>query len=201
MSVRLMAPLGAVLALSACVVAPAPFIAVPGYNKDSASFQADEASCRQDASRAAYAGASQSSEPGGAPAIGTRSGNEAAWDRYDQQFAQCMATRGNGVEPQPSEGYGYGSPYGGYGYGYGYGGYGYPYGVAFGYPFGGFYGGVYDGFGLGFGYGGFGRFGYGGYGRFGGYGGFGGYGVVGFFGVGFGHGGGFGGHGGGGGHR
>ena len=182
MSIRLLAPLCAALALSACVVAPAPVVAVPGYNKDQTAFEADQTACRQEGSQAAYAGAAQSSttQPS-APAIGTRSGNEAAWQRYDEQFAQCMSARGDSIEPTSYQGYGYGYgygyPYAPYGYGYGYGypygvGFGYPYGVGFGYPFGGFYGGVYDGFGLGFGYGGFGRFGYGrfgygGYGRFG----------------------------------
>ncbi len=182
MSVRLLAPLGAALALSGCVVAPPQVVAVPGYNKDSGAFEADQASCRQEASQAAYSGTSHSSETSDPAPIGTRSGNEAAWQRYDDQFAQCMSARGDSLEPLPSQGYGYGYPYAAYGYPYA--GYGYPYAVGFGYPFGGFYGGVYDGFGLGFGYGGFARFGYGrfGYGRFG-------YGYRGGFHGGFGHGG------------
>ncbi len=180
MFVRVAAPLGAVLALSACVVAPAPVVTVPGYNKTEAAYEADEASCRQEGSQAAYSGTAQAPAPGGPPAIGTRSGNEAAWDRYDQQFASCMAAHGNSVAAAPYAGYAYpnGYPYAGYaypyaGYAYPYAFYGYPYG--FGYPFG-----FYDGIGFGFGYG---RFGYGrfGYGRSG-YGGFGHVGFAGHFG-------------------
>ncbi len=187
MSVRILAPLGAALALSACVVAPPAVVAVPGQGKDPSTFQADEAVCKQQASQAAYAQAGQ-------PAMSTRSGNEAAWQRYENTYTQCMVANGDSVEPVPT-GYGYG------GYPYGYGS---PYGADYGYGYGGFYPGFYGGFypgfyggfypGFGFGYGGFGygRFGYGFGGRFGYGGGFGGGfrgGVGGGFGGGF-HGGG-----------
>ncbi len=189
-------PLGAALALGGCVVATQPaLVASPGQGKSQASFQQDEASCRQQASQAAYA------SPGaGAPPVDTttRSGNAASWQRYDTAYAQCIAGHGDTVQPLA-----YAPGYGGYAYPYGGYAYGYPYPYGYGYPFGfvypGYFGGFYPGIGFGFGYGGFGygRFGYG-YGRGFGYGGY-GHG----FGGGFGHGG-FGGGGGfhgGGGHR
>ncbi len=183
-SSRFVIPLGAALTLGGCVVATPPtLVAAPGQNKDAAAFERDESSCRQQASQAAYI----SQAPGGAPVdTKSRSGNAAAWQRYDTSYAQCMTGHGDSVQPAAWAGvYGgypaaYGYPYGVYGYPFAYG---YPYGLGyFGYP--GFYGGFYPGFGFGFG-----GFGFGGYGRFGG-----------GYGGGFGHGG-FGGHGGGGGHR
>ena len=168
----------ATLALAGCAAAVTPIVAVPGPNKDAATFQKDEAACR--------VAASQAVTPTGA-------NSNAKWAGYFSAYAQCANAHGDHVQPVPWNlaNVGFGQPYPAYGYGYGYPGYGYAgygYGGAYdpffyGYPYG-----VYPGF-FGFGYGfGYGRFGYG-------YGG-------GFHGGGFHGGGGFGGggfHGGGGG--
>ena len=152
----------ATLALAGCAAAVTPVVAVPGPNKDVATFQKDETACRSDAAQAA--------SPAGA-------NTNTKWASYFAAYTQCANAHGDHVQPVPWNvaNVGFGTPYpayGGYGYGgYGYGGYGYgyPYGYDpffYGYPYG-FYPGFF-GFGYGFGYG---RFGYG-YGGFRGGGGF-----------------------------
>ncbi len=146
--------LAAGLGLSACATAAVPVAAVPGPNKDAATFQKDEAACRAEAGRAAYPAAGATTSGQGARASG---GTEGAWGAYFAAYSQCEASRGNPVQPVPwsvytgyPPAYGYAAAYGYpyYGWGYPYYGWGYPWGA---YP--GFYPGFvafYGGFGYGF---------------------------------------------------
>jgi hypothetical protein len=183
--VREAAPLGIALTLAACAYQPPgpQLIVLPGTGKDLAAFQQDDAICRQHAvAHTGYTspGPSSTTGPTGGPALGIGTPSSATAATLDPAgteppdaagYLQCMAARGDSVQPQATDAdraYAYGYTYGypdAYGYGYGYG-YGYPY------PFydGGFYGG-FGWYGGGWGHRGFGHrgFAHGGYGR-GGYG-------------------------------
>jgi hypothetical protein len=189
---RGLAPLTLVLALGACATSPGSALTVlPGPGKDQAAFQQDALVCQQhavahtgynapvpSAAAGSAAGAANTVPPGGAQPF-----DEAG-------YLQCMASRGDTVQAQPSayaagtDPYGYAWPYG---YPYAYPG-GYPTGFGYPYPF--YDGGLYGGFGFGFGHGRFDhdRFAHGGFGhdRFA----HGGFGHGGFGHGGFGHGGG-----------
>jgi hypothetical protein len=159
--VRQVVPLGA-LALAGCVTPPPTspaFVVVPGSTKTMAEFQQDDSICRQHASAltgydtpaqnatggAVPNGASGTSaaqppgkttssaaatEPskGASPPI-TGQPNEVAYD-------QCMAARGNLVQPAPQP---YDATYAGYGY------------YDFGFPYADYYDGFYGGWGWGVG--------------------------------------------------
>jgi hypothetical protein len=208
------APIGVALALAACASPPPGYsVAVlPGIGKDTAAFQQDEQVCQQHAvAHTGYTNRALSAPPetpagitpnGTAPAAPANAAANAVVPPGVQPFdatgyLQCMAARGDTVQPQP---YGYADaayPYGNvYPDGYAYG---YPYAADYPYPF------YDDGFYGGFGWGGFGNghfhqggfvhrgFGHGGFAR-------GGFAHGGFAHGGFAHGGFGGGHGGGG-HR
>jgi hypothetical protein len=214
--VRIVAPLAAGLALAACATPqPGPPVTVlPGKGRDLAAFQQDDAICQRHAvALTGYGDLAQPATPqapvgtppastayGTSPATPAGSGTATAsasvplatQPENETSYLQCMAARGDTVQPQAAA-------YPTYGYAYGYpDDYGYPYPL------------YDDGFYGGFGWGGWprhGRFGgheewHGGFAHNGfGHGGFGhgGFGHGGFGHGGFGHGGG--GHGGGGGHR
>jgi len=218
------APIGVALTLAACASSPPgyPVAVLPGTGKDQAAFQQDVRVCQQHAvAHTGYTDSALSAPPDtpagitpngatqAAPLIpGNATANAVApagTQPFDAAgYLQCMAARGDTVQPQPyadaEAAYPYGSAYpDGYAYGY-------PYAAAYPYPFydDGFYGGIgWGGFGNGhFHHGGFahGGFAHGGFAHGGfAHGGFGGGFAHGGFGGGFGHGGG--GHGGGGGHR
>jgi hypothetical protein len=211
---RRLAPVAVALALGACATSPPgyPVTVLPGTGKNLAAFQQDQAVCEQHAvAHTGYGGPGQpgatnlpagtASSPrngaseGGPAGPGVTTANaavpaNAAGPGGNQPFdgvgyLQCMASRGDTVQPQPgaygATAFGYGAPYG-YAYGYPYD-YGYPY------PF--YDDAFYGGFGVvgggfahrgffhrgfvhgGFGHGGFGHggFGHGGFGHGGGGGG------------------------------
>jgi hypothetical protein len=224
--VRIVAPLATGLALAACATPqPGPPVTVlPGKGRDLAAFQQDDAICQRHA--VAFTGYGDLTQPatpkapvgtppastayGTAPATPAGSGTATAsasvplatQPENETSYLQCMAARGDTVQPlaaaYPTYGYAYGYP-DDYGYPYPfyddgfYGGFGWG-----GWPWHGRFGGHEEWHGgfahNGFGHPGFGHagFGHGGFGH-------GGFGHGGFGHGGFGHGG-FG-HGGGGGHR
>lgn len=206
-----LAPLGIALALGACASTPPPglpVVVLPGTGKDLAAFHQDELICQQHAvahtgyggptgSAAAGSpagtpgdaanGASRNGTAGGTPiAARTTAANAAVpvgAQPFDEDgYLQCMASRGDTVQPQPA-GYALAYPYDdSYAYGYPYG---YPY--AYDYPYGfydpgfvgvfGFGRGFHHGFDHGFDHGGFnhrsfahGGFAHGGLGHGGGFG-------------------------------
>ncbi len=150
--------LGGIL-LAGCAVRPPTgptVLAVPPEGKNLGQFQQEEANCRN------YA----FNQIGISPAEGANNAQTSSYSlqaRYDQAYAQCLASTGNQVQTATA----FASPYG---YGY-YPAYGYPYYSPY---FGGFYGpgfyrpGVSIGLGFGIGY----RRPFYGHGFRGGYGGF-----------------------------
>jgi hypothetical protein len=209
---RRFAPIGVALALGACATSPPgyPVTVLPGTGKDQAAFQQDQAVCEQHAvAHTGYGGPAQpgatnspagtaSTPPNGAsgatPAVPATTAATAAVPTNaavpvgNQPFdgvgyLQCMASRGDTVQPQPG---GYAATTYAYGYPYDYG---YPYPV------------YDDGFYGGFGWGGWGGWHHDGFDHrgfahegFHGGGFHGGFHGGGFHGGGFGHGGGGGGH-------
>jgi len=158
--------LGSTLALGACAAGPTPVVGLPGPNKDIATFQKEDAACRQEAGQAVH--------PASAAAPVSGNTND-QWQVFFSHYAQCETAHGNVVEPAPwatayADYLGYGVPpyaYAGYGYPYAYAGYPYFYGSPFlyGYPYPFFFG---VGYGFGYGHiGGYGHFG-GGFGHGGG---------------------------------
>jgi hypothetical protein len=144
-----LAPLGIALALGACAATlpPGPPIAVlPGTGKDLAAFQQDELICQQHAvahtgygspagsaatgrPESAENGASLNATAGAAPvAAGTTAANATVpvgAQPFDEAgYQQCMASRGDIVQPQPA---GYAAAAYRYGYLYPYP-YDYPFG-------------------------------------------------------------------------
>lgn len=156
-------PLGFALVLGACASTPPPgpsLAVLPGTGKDLAAFQQDDMICQQHAvARTGYgspAGAAEAGSPAGTAgsaangasgketagvtpvAAGTTAANAAVpvgTQPFDEAgYLQCMASRGDTVQPQPA-GYAAAYPYGdsytyafGYPYGYTYD-YGYPFGL------------------------------------------------------------------------
>jgi hypothetical protein len=122
----ILASLGATVALSACVSVQPPSpsaIVVPGQGKNLAAFQQDDLVCQRHAiAHTGYAGET----PGGL-AGGENASAPIATEALDEVgYAQCMAARGNIVQPGPPE---YAIPPDLYGNGYVAGfPYGYPYG-------------------------------------------------------------------------
>ena len=130
-------PLG--VFLGGCAINPVPVSALPGPNKDLATFQKDETACRLAAARAAYpAGTAPSGQAAGGAQMAPASGNvNAVWQAYFASFGQCESARGNLVQPVPWAvayqlylGFGYPLPYpGGYAPAFGA-----PYPAPYGYP-------------------------------------------------------------------
>ena len=173
--VRKAAPFGIALTLAACVYQSPPLSrlsVLPGKSKSLAAFQQDNAICQQHAvTHTGYNDLAPSSTTN--PSNGTGPNGSATATAIDPEppdsagYLQCMASRGNTVQP---EGTYAALPYP-YGFSYGYAdAFGYPVGYGYPYPF--YDGGFYGGFGWGGRYGGgWGRrsYGHGGFAR-GGYG-------------------------------
>jgi hypothetical protein len=84
---------GAVL-LNGCAAGPVPVSALPGPNKDVASFNRDESACRVVAAQAAYPVASQAE-------VAVSRNTNAVWDRFFTSYGQCETAKGNYVQPVP----------------------------------------------------------------------------------------------------
>ncbi|WP_428492862.1 hypothetical protein [Rhodopila sp.] len=154
---RVMA-LGVVMLLGACAASPdAAFRVLPGPGKDQAAFGQDQAVCQQHA--VAHTGYGTPAPPtaGAAAKPGAIAATGVPFDATG--YLQCMASRGDTVQAQPSA-YPLGIYPDEYPYAYQYGyPYAYSYGVPAepGYPYPFYDGALYGGLGLGFGFGG-GRF-------------------------------------------
>ncbi len=101
---RSLAWLGLSIPVSACAINPVPVTALPGPNKDFATYQKDETQCRSEAAKAAYA-----------PNQGAGNVNT-SWQTFFTAFGKCESARGNLVQPVPwavaYQNYlGYGMPY------------------------------------------------------------------------------------------
>ena len=154
---RLM-PLGMVMLLGACAASSGPaFSVLPGPGKDAAAFGQDQRVCQQHA--VAHTGY-DAPVPPAAGAAGGLGASAAPGVPFDSTgYLQCMASRGDTVQAQPST-YAAGIYPDDYPYAYQYG---YPYAYQYGfpaepgYPYPFYNGALYGGLGLGFGFGG-GRF-------------------------------------------
>ena len=84
------------IALNGCAAGPVPVSALPGPNKDVASFNRDETACRTQGAQAAYPATAA-----GQPTV-SQSGNvNVVWDRFFTSYAQCEKAKGNYVQPIP----------------------------------------------------------------------------------------------------
>lgn len=156
---RGLAPLGVALLLGACATSSgAAFSVLPGPGKDQAAFQQDMLVCQQHAVAHTGYNAPVPTAAAGAAANPVDTVAPGGTQPFDATgYLQCMASRGDTVQAQPTA-YAAGIYPDGYSYPYGYPyAYGYPTGYGLPGPF--YDGGLYGGLGLGFGFGG-GRFGH-----------------------------------------
>jgi hypothetical protein len=88
---------GGVALLGGCAAGPVPVSALPGPNKDVASFNRDETACRTEAARAAYPASGAAT----APAAAQPGNTNVVWDRFFSSYGKCEAAKGNYVQPVP----------------------------------------------------------------------------------------------------